>query len=262
MDPLVDNAVDILYSADPVDFVARRTVLAREARTSGRPEAARRIGGLKRPTRSAWIVNKLVRDDAEVLTDLDDVGAELRGAQSSLDGERIRAASASRRRLVDRLTRQALDGAGVSRRGAARDEVVSTLEAALADPAIAEEVAQGRLLRATQWSGFGAGAPALALVTEVRPAARAVRRSSRADREQAEIQRRADRRQRAEAELRDATARLDKAHLAVDEAAERLRILEEQVADARRAADEVAIELRRARAEHRRAEQSVERLHR
>ena len=59
-DPLGD-AVAELYSSDPDEFVARRTALVARAREAGQTPVAKQIAGLRKPTRSAWIVNQLVR---------------------------------------------------------------------------------------------------------------------------------------------------------------------------------------------------------
>lgn len=163
---LLNEAIAELYSADPDDFVARRAALVSRAREAGQRGVARQIAGLRKPTRSAWIVNQLIRSRPGVITGLSDLGEELRSAQRSLDGDAIRELSRRRRQLVEDLVRQALEVSGQrSPPAAMRDEVTATLSAAVADPDVAGKLASGTLERAAHHEGFGpAGPPVLTLV--------------------------------------------------------------------------------------------------
>ena len=58
---LLHEAAVELYSADPDEFVERRKDLVARARAAGDTAAAKQIAGLRKPTRSAWIINQLVR---------------------------------------------------------------------------------------------------------------------------------------------------------------------------------------------------------
>jgi hypothetical protein len=163
---LLAGAIAELYSADPDEFVGRRTALVSGAREAGQAAAARRIAGLRKPTRSAWVVNQLIRSRPDVVSDLADLGEELRAAQRSLDGEAVRQLSQRRRQLVADLVRRALEVSGQNAPSAAlRDEVNATLSAAVADPEVAGQLAAGMLERAVHREGFGvAGPPVLTLV--------------------------------------------------------------------------------------------------
>jgi hypothetical protein len=147
---LLAEAEAELYTADPEQFTQRRSELAAQAREVGQPGAAKQIAGLRKPTRSAWVVNRLVRTDPEVRSRLAELSAELRDGGKS--GARIRELTAARGRLVDELTKQALSGVSTPP-AALREEVAATLDAALADPEVAGGL--GTLVRATQWAGFG-----------------------------------------------------------------------------------------------------------
>ncbi len=57
----VDEATAELYGSDPESFTERRTALAAQARTAGDRAAAKEIAGLRKPTRSAWMINQLAR---------------------------------------------------------------------------------------------------------------------------------------------------------------------------------------------------------
>ncbi|MBB2989261.1 hypothetical protein FHR72_000718 [Mycolicibacterium iranicum] len=149
----VDEALDELYRARPEDFTGLRTRLAAAAKKSGDTDAAKRITGSRKPTTAAWAVNALALTTA-ARAQLADLGSRLREAHAAMDGEAIRALTAEQRKLVDALTRTALTQAGVSSPSAAlRDDVTSTLQAAVADPDVTDRL--GRLAKAEQWSGFG-----------------------------------------------------------------------------------------------------------
>ena len=151
MSDLLADAEAELYTADPDEFTGRRAELAASARDAGEPAVARQITGLRKPTRSAWVVNRLVRSDPEVRSRIDALAADLREAT---DGSRIRELTAARARLVDELTRAALREVPAPP-AALREEVTATLDAAIADPEVAARL--GTLVRAAQYAGFGPG---------------------------------------------------------------------------------------------------------
>jgi hypothetical protein len=151
---LLADAVAELYGADPDGFTERRQELITSAREAGEPTVAKQIAALRKPTRSAWVVNRLVREDPEVRPRLDEMGVDLRAAAGSADGTKIRELTAARSRLVDELTRQALHVSDLPAPPAAlREEVTATLDAAIADPEVAANL--GTLVRAAHWAGFG-----------------------------------------------------------------------------------------------------------
>jgi hypothetical protein len=169
-DELLRAAADELYAADLGSFTERRKVLAAGARAAGEPAAAKEIAALRKPTRSAWTVNQLVRADPSVPARLSMLAGDLRAAEAALDGPRIRELSVARRELVDALVRQALGMTGESVPSAAlQEEVTAIFGAALADPQVAVQLAAGTLVRAEQRAGFGSGFPALTLVPDPAP---------------------------------------------------------------------------------------------
>jgi hypothetical protein len=293
---LFREAVAELYSADPDNFIERRNVLAAEARAAGQAPAAKRIAGLRRPTRSAWVVNQLVRSEPGVTARLTELGDELRAAQRSLDGATIRELSLRRRKLVDALTRQAFTVAGQRSASAVlREEVSATLGAALADPQVAEQLGEGTLARAARADGFGpAGALVLTLVTSsggrrapgetkaptAAPPARPPSNATAPDRARrtpspapgtatrplatARAKAERERRGQAVAAAEQAVAEADQAAAtAAMEQREQERIvasLEEQLAGARRLLADARIRARQATARQRRARQSLDSL--
>src|SRR5690242_16542578 len=146
---LLAEAEAELYADDPDGFTARRAELAERARDAGEPAVAKKITALRKPTRSAWVVNRLVRVDPGVRSRLDDLAADLREAS---DGGRLRELTAARAKLVDELTRTALEGVAAPP-AALREEVTATFDAAIADPEVAASL--GTLVRAAQYAGFG-----------------------------------------------------------------------------------------------------------
>jgi hypothetical protein len=162
---LLGAAVAELYSADPDEFNERRTQLTGQARAAGQPLAARQIAALRKPTRSAWVINQLARSDPDSASKLAALGERLRAAERSGDGVRMRELTQQRRQLIGALVRQALAVAGQSAAPAAmREEITATFAAALADPEVAGQIQQGTLVRAASRPGFGSGQAPLVLV--------------------------------------------------------------------------------------------------
>jgi hypothetical protein len=156
----VAGAAAELYGADPAGFVARRKALADEARTAGERDAAKKIMALRKPTRAAWVVNRLARADPGSPGRLAALAAELRAAAEAADGRKLRELSARRGELVDDLASRALAAAGVADPPPAlRSEVEDTLTSALADPETADRFASATLTRAAEWSGFAPFTP-------------------------------------------------------------------------------------------------------
>lgn len=165
---LLGDAVAELYSADPDEFIERRTHLTGQAKAAGQPLAARQIAGLRKPTRSAWVINQLARSDPDSAPKLAALGERLRAAERSGDGARMRELTQQRRQLIAALVRQALAVSGQSAAPAAlREEITATFAAALADPEVAEQIQQGTLVRAASRPGFGSSQAPLALVPTI-----------------------------------------------------------------------------------------------
>jgi hypothetical protein len=154
----VSEAVAELYASDPDAFTERRGDLAARARAAGEAAAAKAIAGLRKPTRSAWAVNQVVRADPSVPSRLAALGDELRAAEEALDGATIRELSVARRQLIDTLVAQALAASGQHPPSAAlREELTATFAAALADPQLTAQMAAGTLVRVERRAGFGSG---------------------------------------------------------------------------------------------------------
>lgn len=167
----LDDAVDDLYAVDLDRFIPRRTELVKAARADGDKEAATAIGALRKPTQSAFTINRLARTDPGTIDALVDLGTELQQAQTAGDGKALRELNTRRRKLLDTLTRRAFDIIGQqSPTAGQREEVNATLTAALADTGVADQLRQGILVRAAESSGFGFSPPELTLIRSPRPA--------------------------------------------------------------------------------------------
>ena len=147
-----------LYGLPAEEFSAARDAKVSEAKSVGDRELAGQLKQLRRPTAGAWLVNILVRDRPELVSDLVDLGAEMREAQESLAGDDLRRLFQKRRSLVDSLCSEAIVVAterGSRPARSALQELTETLESAIADPTAAEAVMSGRLTTALRYSGFG-----------------------------------------------------------------------------------------------------------
>jgi len=155
--PEVDEIVRELYVLPPTDFVAARNELVRQARAAGSRELADRLQRLRRPTRSAWLVNLLAQDPV-AMQRLSAIGRQLREAQTALDGSELRNLTEPRRQLIadllHRARRHAAE-AGLRLTDGVLLEVQATLQAALVDLAGALTVRNGRLVRPLSHNGFG-----------------------------------------------------------------------------------------------------------
>jgi hypothetical protein len=251
MSELLADAEAELYVADPDRFTQRRSELAARAREAGESAAAKQIAGLRKPTRSAWVVNRLVRTHPEARARLAELSAELRDGQRS--AARIRELTAARGRLVDELTRQAL--AEIPAPPATlREEVTATLDAALADPQVAARL--GTLVRPAQWAGFGMDpmAPfpeAPAKKAKAPPQAEAAEERERRHREKIHV---------AERAVAEANRDAESASSAERDLEDTVRQLEAGLAEARQRLAEARRQSYRAETRRRRAADELARL--
>lgn len=145
-----------LYALPPAEFVAARDARRAELRDSDRP-LADELGRLRRAAPAAWLVTVLVSERPELVETLVDLGDELRTALEG--GDRAALAELTTRRRA--LLREASDLGrglaaehGVSAGTGVLDAVAETLQAAMGDPAAADAVRSGLLVRALEPSGF------------------------------------------------------------------------------------------------------------
>lgn len=241
-----------LYAGPLQDFVARRGQLAAKLKAAGDAAGAKRVSALRKPTRGAWLVNLLAFHEADRLSEVFELGASLAKAHRDADPAALRELSALRAGVLDALAGRA--AALGSERGYAvpdqvRAEVVETLQAAMADPALADRVLEGVMAATVRAAGFGPadlfppadpGAGMLADVIPLRP----VETPATPGPDVAEIRRLSRELGRAEARLDDARERRAKADEALraaqsecDEEASRAERLASDIADLQRRLD-------------------------
>ena len=220
---------DELYGLPPSDFTGVRNERVKQARSAGDRRLATEIGGLRRPSTSAFAVNLLVRERRELIEELLELAAALRTAQETLSGDQLRSLSSQRHRVVASTVAEARKLAaahGTHISDAVERELEATVDAALADPSAADAVRSGRLASSLSYAGLGSApaaseAPAPPKARTKAPtkpaAAKPSRRSQpdddaerrelerQAEERQAE-ERRAEQRRRAEEALRTAEA--------------------------------------------------------
>src|SRR5690242_20903024 len=95
---------DRLY-AEPVDtFTEARNTAAAQVEDRA---LSRQVKALKKPSTAAWAVNLLVRRDAAQIDQVLALGASLREAAASMQGEELRALTRQRRQLTAALATSA-----------------------------------------------------------------------------------------------------------------------------------------------------------
>jgi hypothetical protein len=230
--------LDELYAATPGEFTATRDAYARQARADGDRELAGRIAGLKKPPVPAWAVNLLVRERREDVEQLLELGSAMREATASLSGPELRELGVQQHKVLDAMRVEAgklTNAAGVRLSLDVGEKVVATLRAGMSDPAAADAVRSGLLVRTLESTGFdevdlegatAADSPVRAVPpqkTARRTPGRAPRKSAPQDELKARREERAARdaeRERAEAERRERELR--ELEEAVDAAREEL----------------------------------------
>ena len=255
MTDLLADATAELYQGDPEQFMARRGELAAQARETGQAAVAKEISALRKPTRSAWVVNRLVRADPEVAARLAALSAELRGG--GLDGGRIRELTAARAQLVDDLTRQALDDLPAAP-GAVREEVRATFDAALADPGVAANL--GTLVRAAHWAGFGLAPDATPAPTQGPSPAAKTKKPAPPEPSAERERRHREKIISAERAVAEADRNADAANAAERELEVAVRRLEAELAQARQQLADARRQAYRAESQQRRAGETLSRL--
>ncbi len=144
---------DALYALPLGEFTPARDARAKELKGT---DLAPRVKALKKPSLAAWVVNLLVRRDAEQATQVLELGAALREAAAGMQGEELRALTRQRRQLTAAVTtgaRALASGEGVKVTQAVADQVESTLTAAMLDARCAEAVRSGLLVTALSSTG-------------------------------------------------------------------------------------------------------------
>lgn len=142
------SVADALYALPLPEFTPERDARAKELKATDK-ELAARVKALRKPSAAAWAVNLLVRREAGQVDQVLDVGAALREAQESLDGEELRALTRQRRQLTAAVTTRARALAqqhGLKVSSSVAEQVEATLTAAMLDLGAAQAVRSGLLV--------------------------------------------------------------------------------------------------------------------
>ena len=157
----LDTIADELYRLPPDEFTSARDASVSQARSAGKRALAAEIKGLRRPTTSAWLANRLVRDRPDECDRLLSLGASMRDASQRLAGDELRRLSRQRHQVLAALTAAArgiASGAEIPFSPAVSSELEGTLTAALSDGEAASVLREGRLTTALRYTGFGSPA--------------------------------------------------------------------------------------------------------
>ena len=128
------------------DFVALRREAAKQ------PPLREHLAKLPKPSQAAWALNAFAHENPRDLGALLDTGAALREAQAAGDAARLRELTTSAHQQVRVLVAAVAGLAGE----AVRAQVEQTRRAAMSDPAAADAVQAGLLVKPLAPAGFGA----------------------------------------------------------------------------------------------------------
>lgn len=164
-DPLLEVA-DGLYALAPGDFTGARDGWVKEHRSD--KAFAAQVKALRKPSVGAWVINLLVRNESEQVTQLLAVGEALRRAQVGLDATQMRELTKQRRAVTSAVTGRARGlaaDAGQRLTPAVLQQVEDTLTAAMLDEGAAKAVRSGLLIGTFRATGVDPVDVASALAT-------------------------------------------------------------------------------------------------
>jgi len=248
----LEAAMLAVYRGPLEEFVSRRDALVKQLRAAKRREDADRVKAVRKPSRTAWVLDNIVHEDPLVLEQL---SATISAAQTVQSGADMRAAMENVRSAIRDV---AAAGARVAiRAGQPIDAstLVTAVHAVIGETSAFSDLRAGRLVDVPDGGGLdilsaitiSVSSPAAVAASSVAPspqpaAAPAARRPNvepsaqevaRAAKEaERAIAARADL-ERAEASLADAREQLERARRDAEEAAARVRDAERAVTAAR-----------------------------
>ena len=144
----IDEATDELYAVAPEVFMEMRDRLVAEARAAGDRPLAKQVGALRKPTVSAYLANRLARDNRSEMAALAELGTLLQQATAGLDGAALRDLSRQQSLLIAALVAKArtiAESEGRRFSDDARRDIEDTVRAAIGDVAAAQSLSLGRL---------------------------------------------------------------------------------------------------------------------
>jgi len=268
----LETATLAVYRGPLEEFVSRRDALVKELRAAKRREDADRVKALRKPSRTAWVLDNIVHEDPVVLVQL---ASAISAAQTAQSGAELRAAMENVRAAIRDV---AAAGARVAiRAGQPIDAstLVTAVHAVIGETSAFSDMRAGRLVDIPDGGGLDilsaitisvpspAAAPAAtkpaaapaATPPNVEPSAeevvRAAKEAERVAAARADLQRAeaslADARERSERTeqlARDTQAKLDAAERALLDAQAEAQARRAEVERARRDADAAAARVR------------------
>jgi len=272
----VDRALDELYGVPPKEFSAARNVKAAALKAAGHVKEAQAVRQLGKPSPFLWATNQLARQGPERVAHFVDVvhrvrQSQLRDPRTAAEG--MKTIRAELHALTNRAV-EALTKAGYRVSPSASLRISNTVLAASVDEGLVNALRQGRLATELPAPGFevlagaeperrlhlvpgGRSAAPQRALTDTRSDRTAKRDPAEAKRDQAETNREHAEARRAQAEVQRAQEQTERERLALELEALR-REAEQRRAAAKRAAQEVR-GLERQLAEARRALRVAER---
>lgn len=145
-----------LYTVPLGEFVAARTASVAAAKEAGMADLARRIGKLPKPGVAAWLSNLLVARRRDEVEEIIAVGKDIRAAEDGREPDELRRLGRKRQQLISTVSRLGVElgaQAGTKAGPGAVRELEQTLQAVLADPAAADTVLTGVLVRSLTSNG-------------------------------------------------------------------------------------------------------------
>jgi hypothetical protein len=154
----LDAELDRLYGLPLEDFTRARNELAARLRREGEKDASAEVKGLAKPSRVAWVLNRLARDQPELVRRLLEAGDELgRVQEQALAGgqaEQLREAIAGERAAVHDLVEAARSLPSAEPSEATLDRVRASLSAVAGNEQARAELERGMVTREFERIGF------------------------------------------------------------------------------------------------------------
>ena len=267
------TAILAMYQVPIEEFVSRRDALVKRMRAEKRPDDAAVVKALRKPSRMAWVLNRVVGEDRESIDRLD---AAIAGAQAAADmrtaletvKEAVRAVAAVGARIAVRAGNPIEPNA-----------IATAVHAIMGDASAFAEFREGRLVDVPEGGGLdllsalGPNPPSAGTSPSPKPSETATEppkedpraalaASARADLHRAEESLAGAREQLelATASVRDTKARLEAAELAVIRAQSEVEARRKDAEHTRRHAESAAAHLEEAQREFDRAHGRVAEL--
>jgi hypothetical protein len=147
----LEAAIPAVYRGPLEEFVSRRDALVKELRAAKRREDADRVKALRKPSRTAWVLDNIVHEDPLVLEQLT---AAIRAAQTVHSGADLRAA-------MDKVRTAIRDVAAAGARVAIRagqpidaSALVTAVHAVIGETSAFSDLRAGRLVDVPDGGGL------------------------------------------------------------------------------------------------------------